>query len=70
MRIEDLMVHLAGIREERKAVITVSEGWRLYRRDSELGRPLEAANWLPVTSCCDRRARRRPIPRSCRDRHG
>ncbi len=38
--IEDLMVHLGGIREERKAVVTVTEGWRIYRPDSQLARPL------------------------------
>jgi VWFA-related protein len=39
--IEDLMVHLGGIREERKAVITVTEGWRIYRPDSGLARPVQ-----------------------------
>jgi VWFA-related protein len=39
--IEDLMVHLAGIREERKAVLTVSEGWRLYRPDNKLAGSLD-----------------------------
>ena len=34
--IEDLMVHLAGLREERKAILTVTEGWRLYTRSKEL----------------------------------
>jgi VWFA-related protein len=38
--LEDLMVHLAGIRDERKAVVTVTEGWRIYRPDSQLARPL------------------------------
>jgi VWFA-related protein len=38
--LEDLMVHLGGIREERKAVVTVTEGWRIYRPDSQLARPL------------------------------
>jgi VWFA-related protein len=28
--LEDLIVHVGGIREERKAVLTVSEGWRLF----------------------------------------
>jgi len=28
--LEDLVVHLRGLREERKAVITVTAGWRLY----------------------------------------
>jgi VWFA-related protein len=38
--LEDLMVHLGGIRDERKAVVTVTEGWRIYRPDSRLSRPL------------------------------
>ena len=36
----DLMVHLAGVREERKAVLAVSEGWRLYTRNTNLSRRL------------------------------
>jgi VWFA-related protein len=28
--LEDLVVHLGGIREERKAVLTVTEGWQLF----------------------------------------
>ena len=34
--IEDLIVHLNGIREERKAVLTVTEGWRLFEPDRGL----------------------------------
>src|SRR5215510_3637361 len=34
--IEDLMVHLAGVREERKAILTVTEGWPLYTRNPGL----------------------------------
>jgi len=30
--LDDLIVHLDGIREERKAVIPVSEGWQLFER--------------------------------------
>ena len=33
----DLVTHLRGLREERKAILTVSEGWALYGRNSELG---------------------------------
>jgi VWFA-related protein len=44
--LEDLMVHLAGIREERKAVLTVTEGWLLYRPDSKLARSLDGAGDL------------------------
>jgi VWFA-related protein len=32
----DLIVHLQGIREERKAILTVSEGWRLFQPDPKL----------------------------------
>jgi VWFA-related protein len=35
--IEDLIVHLGGLREERKAVLTVTEGWRLFRENRNLG---------------------------------
>lgn len=38
--IEDLIVHLEGIREERKFVVFLSEGWLLYRRDERLARPV------------------------------
>jgi VWFA-related protein len=34
--IEDLMIHLAGVREERKAILTVTEGWRLYTKSAKL----------------------------------
>jgi VWFA-related protein len=34
--LEDLVTHLRGVREERKAVITVSEGWRLYSENRAL----------------------------------
>jgi len=34
--LEDLMVHLAGIREERKAILTITEGWQLFRRNDRL----------------------------------
>jgi VWFA-related protein len=36
--LEDLVVHLRGLREERKAVITVTEGWRLFTEDRNLAR--------------------------------
>ena len=35
----DLVVHLEGLREERKAIFAVSEGWALYPRNSNLARP-------------------------------
>jgi VWFA-related protein len=34
--LEDLVIHLGGIREERKAVLTVSEGWRLFTESRTL----------------------------------
>jgi VWFA-related protein len=34
--LEDLMTHLGGLRDERKAVVLVTEGWLLYQRNPEL----------------------------------
>ena len=34
--LSDLMVHLAGVREERKALIVVTEGWQLFRPNANL----------------------------------
>lgn len=34
--LQDLIIHLQGIRDERKAILTVSEGWRLFQPDSKL----------------------------------
>jgi VWFA-related protein len=31
--LRDLVIHLEGLREGRKAVLTVSDGWRLFRED-------------------------------------
>jgi VWFA-related protein len=39
--LEDLMVHVGGLREERKAVLAVSEGWLLFRQNQQLARRLE-----------------------------
>jgi VWFA-related protein len=36
--LDDLMISLRGLREERKAVITVSEGWRLFTENRALAR--------------------------------
>jgi VWFA-related protein len=38
--LEDLTQHLRGLREERKAVITVTDGWPLYEPDRNLAKPL------------------------------
>ena len=45
--LEDLMVHLNGIREERKAVLAVTEGWLLYRPDNKLARQIETTQVRP-----------------------
>ena len=37
--IEDLLVHLNGLRDERKAVVTVTEGWVLFRENAKLAAP-------------------------------
>jgi VWFA-related protein len=40
--VEDLIIHLDGLREERKAILLVSEGWLLYRENralAEIARP-------------------------------
>ncbi len=34
--LRDLVVYTGGVREERKAVLTISEGWALYRPDRSL----------------------------------
>ena len=34
---------LRDVREERKAVITITDGWLLYRPNRNLARPLENA---------------------------
>ena len=39
--LEDLMVHVGGMRDERKAVLAVSEGWLLFRQNQQLARRLE-----------------------------
>ena len=38
--LEDLVRFLRGVREERKAVIAVTDGWRLFRPDPALARQL------------------------------
>jgi VWFA-related protein len=40
--IEDLLVHLSGLRDERKAVIAVTEGWLLFRENPKLAAPGQA----------------------------
>jgi VWFA-related protein len=38
--LSDLVVHLRGLRDERKAVLAVTTGWRLFRPNADLQRPL------------------------------
>jgi VWFA-related protein len=49
--LESLAAHLTNLRDERKAVITVSEGWPLYGPNSSLARQLKfnASGLRPVT---------------------
>ena len=39
--LEDLVRFLGGVREERKAVIAITDGWRLYERNGALARPID-----------------------------
>jgi hypothetical protein len=38
--LEDLVTFLRGVREERKAVLAITEGWLLYRPNPALARPI------------------------------
>jgi VWFA-related protein len=44
--LKELIVHLGGLREERKAVLAVSEGWILYQRNDALSRVQSSQNPL------------------------
>jgi VWFA-related protein len=39
--LQDLVRHLRGVREERKAIFVISEGWLLYRPNASLTRMLD-----------------------------
>ncbi|HEY3159403.1 MAG TPA: VWA domain-containing protein [Vicinamibacterales bacterium] len=39
--LDDLVRFLGGVREERKAIITITDGWRLYERNGALARPID-----------------------------
>ena len=39
--LQDLVRYLRGVREERKAILAISDGWLLYRPDNSLQRPLK-----------------------------
>ena len=39
--LEDLVGYLRGVREERKAILAISDGWLLFRPNETLARPLK-----------------------------
>jgi VWFA-related protein len=41
--LDDLVQYVRGIREERKAVLAITEGWLLFRPDPTLARPLDGS---------------------------
>ena len=41
--LKDLVIHLRGLRDERKAVLAITTGWRLFRPNRSLERPLANA---------------------------
>lgn len=43
--LNDLVYYLRDLREERKAILTVSEGWLLYRPEPDLMRLRKALGW-------------------------
>ena len=46
--LSDLMVHLGGIREERKALVVVTEGWQLFRSNPNLTAGDDASQSRPA----------------------
>lgn len=67
LRALDSMVrHLDGLREERKFVVLLSEGWILFRRNDQLARPLRGSTpggAPPVGVGIDGRVTTQPDPR-------
>ena len=47
--LEDLMTHLGGLRDERKAVVLVTEGWLLYQRNPDLPNQVAVRMGGPAT---------------------
>ncbi len=45
--LDDLIAHLGNLREERKFVVLLSEGWVLFRQNERLGAVLEPDS-IPV----------------------
>ena len=56
--LEDLIVHLRGIREERKAVLTVTEGWPIFAENRRLAVTVRGRELPPPG----------PVPRTPRER--
>jgi VWFA-related protein len=68
--LEDLIRHLGGVREERKAVLTISEGWRLFGVNRTLAaRPknTDAPTGDPIYVGPDGKLRRGRDPRETSD---
>ena len=53
------MVHLGGLRDERKAVLAVSEGWLQYGPNPALARPLKNTDGAAAGAAGHRRPRDR-----------
>jgi len=47
--LEDLVVSIRNLREERKAVLAITDGWLIYRPDQSLVRPIQGQNTPPAT---------------------
>jgi VWFA-related protein len=45
--LEDLVVNIRSLREERKAVLAITDGWLIYRPNPNLTRPLADGNGNP-----------------------
>jgi VWFA-related protein len=56
--LEDLIIHLRGIREERKAVLTVTEGWPIFTENRRLASTARGRGLPPPG----------PVPRTPRER--
>ncbi len=41
--LHDLVAYLRGVREERKAILAITDGWLLYRPNTALARPLSCS---------------------------
>ena len=61
--LSDLMVHLGGIREERKALVVVTEGWQLFRSNPNLTAGDDPANRVRPEDILKRSPRPAPAER-------